>query len=197
MGKSVENQGGAPPPSPGDSELMSRVREGDEAAFEAIVLRWEDLVFNLAMRVIGNREEARDVAQEVFIRLWENPRAWKPEARFTTWLYRVTTNRALNRLRTLKLKSFLSLADYAPDDISSIYPAEAPDAGLIRNEEARRFMREFNRLPPRQRAALHLRYRENLPVAEVAGALVVSLKSAESLIFRGKQTLKKRLRSDA
>ena len=172
------------------------VREGDIAAFEALVRRYEDLVFRLAVRVIGSREEARDVAQEVFISLWENPRAWKASSLFTTWLYRVTTNRALNRLRSLKLKSLLSLSDYEPEELPAADPADAPDAGLIEDEQALHLAREFNRLPPRQRAALHLRYRENLPVAEVARALEVSLKSAESLIFRGKQALRARLRDE-
>jgi len=174
---------------------MLRVIDRDEEGFEILMRRHEDSVFRLAVRILeGNTDEARDVAQEVFIRLWENPHAWKPTALFTTWLYRVTMNRALNRRRMLKLKSIFSLSDvkslgFAQSDNN------APDRQLLQDEAQVRFEYEFNRLPPRQRAALHLRYRENLPVAEVAAAMSVSLKSVESLLSRAKETLRARLRN--
>jgi len=208
---------------------MARVRQHDETAFETLVRRHEDRVFALAFRVLQDKEEARDVAQEVFIGIWENPKAWKPEfhpplllkggrkrgvvgqdplrkgklvgqdsvpARFTTWLYRITMNRALNRRRMLKVKAFLRLSDYDPDDLPIPDPSPTPDEQLDDAERQRVFERAFQRLPPRQRAALHLRYREELPVAEVARALGVSVKSAESLIFRGKAALRERMKGD-
>ena len=196
MSESAEIPEAVPSPYPDDSELMSRVREADEEAFETIVRRYEDRVFNLAMRIIGIREEAREAAQDIFIQLWENPGAWKPSARFTTWLYRVTMNRSLNRLRKMKLKSLLSLSDFEPEGFPATGSTDTPEGGLIRDEETLRFTREFDSLPPRQKAALHLRYMENLSVSEVAAALGTSLKSAESLIFRGKQTLRERLKKD-
>jgi RNA polymerase sigma-70 factor (ECF subfamily) len=185
---------------------MLRIVAGDETAFEILVRRHEDRVYALAYRVLGNGAEARDVAQEVFIKLWENPRAWKsvrrpsvgqafPPALFTTWLYRVTLNRALNRQRMLKLKRWISLknADVDADadaDGQFVDDRPAPDEELIRREEAEHLNRAFQALNSRQKAALHLRYRENLSVKEVAQALGVSAKSAESLIFRGKQGLR-------
>ena len=173
---------------------MMRVREHDEAAFETLMRRHEERVFMLAFRVLGSREEARDLAQELFIALWENPRAWKPTALFTTWLHRVTLNRALNRLRMLKVKLFLRLSDYDPDELPIPDPSPNPEQQVTDAERQQAFEAAFRRLPPRQRAALHLRYREELPVAEVARALGVSLKSAESLIFRGKQALRNEIR---
>ena len=177
-----------------DPELMQRVADGDETAFEILMRRHEDNVFRLAVRILnGNIEEARDVSQEVFIRLWENPRAWKPTALFTTWLYRVTTNRALNRRRAMKLKSFFSLSEMKDEELPAASEADSPVQTSERNEDLTRFEREFNLLPPRQRTALHLRYREEMPVVEVAGALGVSVKSAESLLFRAKKTLREKL----
>jgi RNA polymerase sigma-70 factor (ECF subfamily) len=201
---------------------MARVRQHDDTAFEALVRRHEDRVFALAYRVLQDKEEARDVAQEVFIGIWENPRAWKSvgqtflsvhlplkggiegevvsakkaslPAKFTTWLYRITMNRALNRRRMLKVKAFLRLSDYDPDDLPIPDPSPAPDEQLDDAERQRVFERAFQRLLPRQRAALHLRYREELSVAEVARALGVSVKSAESLIFRGKAALRSKVR---
>ena len=173
---------------------MARVREQDEDAFETLVYRHEDKVFRLAVRIVGNVEEARDIAQDVFIGIWDNPRAWKAKAEFTTWLYRVTFNRSLNRRRALKLKSMLSLSSTTLESEPAAPPAGDPDQVVLKNEETQRFSGELNRLPHRQRAALHLRYREELSVAEVAKSLGVSHKSAESLIFRGKQALRKRLK---
>jgi len=173
---------------------MVRVAEGDETAFEILMRRHEDNVFRLAVRVFGgDADEARDVAQDVFIRLWENPRAWKPTALFSTWLYRVTMNRALNRLRMKHVKSFFSLSDVKEEELPGTTAADAPDRKSMEDEEKIRFEREFNRLPPRQRAALHLRYREELPVEDAAAALGVSVKSMESLLYRAKQTLRARL----
>ncbi|MDP8237933.1 MAG: sigma-70 family RNA polymerase sigma factor [Candidatus Hatepunaea meridiana] len=176
---------------PTDPELMLQVVDGDEKAFEALVQRHEDTVFRLATRILnGNVEEARDVAQDVFIQIWENPRAWKPNALFTTWLYRVTMNRSLNRRRMLKLKSFFSISDIKDEDAILTSKNDTPDKQLEEGENQLQLEREFNRLPARQRVALHLRYREELPVNDVAEAMGVSVKSAESLIFRGKRTLR-------
>jgi len=195
-----------------DEDLMTLVKEHDESAFEVLLHRHEDRIFHLAFRVIEHREDARDVTQEIFIDLWNNPTAWRPKAKFTTWLYRVTFNRALNVRRSIRFKSFFSLsnlfgsqeaADYSlppasrrgikggtSDDLEQLTADDTPELDLTREEEANRFAEEFDRLHPRQRAALHLRYREGLPVSDVAKALGVSIKSAESLIFRGKRRLK-------
>jgi len=176
-------------PEPTDASLMIAVGGGNETAFEMLVRRHEDTVFRLASRILnGNNAEARDVAQEVFIRLWEKPRAWKPTARFTTWLYRVTTNHALNRLRSTKLKSIFSLTDYTSDYFPS--SDETPDQRMTRKEDNVLFEEKFNKLPPRQKAALHLRYREDMSITEVADSLGVSVKSVESLLFRAKKTLR-------
>ncbi|MCF7811337.1 sigma-70 family RNA polymerase sigma factor [bacterium] len=174
---------------PSDASLMKEIINGSEVAFETLMRRHEDSVFWLANRILnGNKEEARDTAQEVFIRLWENPRAWKPTALFTTWLYRVTTNRALNKLRSMKLKSFFSLTDYTSDNFPS--SDETPDERMESKEDEVDFEKKFSKLPARQKAALHLRYREEMSVADVAEALGVSLKSAESLLFRARKTLR-------
>jgi len=173
---------------------MLLVQQNDEKAFEILVLRHEDTVFRLANRIIGNIEEARDVTQEVFIKIWEQPRSWKPTAAFTTWLYRVTMNRALNRQRALKVKSFFRIGELRPEDEPQSH--DTPDSDLMRNEQQVLFEEQFNLLPARQRAALHLRYREELPVKDVAAAIGASVKSVESLLFRAKRTLRTRMKNE-
>ena len=84
-----------------DGELVERWRAGDEVAFESLVRRHERRVFGLALRMLGSREEAEDVAQEVFLNLHRSGHRFRREARFSTFVYRVTVNAALNRRRSL------------------------------------------------------------------------------------------------
>ena len=178
--------------SSSDQELLEAVRDRqNKTAFEFIVRRYEEKVFGLCFRIINSREEAEDIAQEVFIKLWEQPDDWQPAAKFSTWLYKVTTNRCLNRLRFLKFKSFLPFTS----EFDEFYVSDenSPESDLISIEKSKLFQQAFLKLPGRQKAALHLRYWENLPVGEVAEALGVTVKSAESLIYRGKKALGERL----
>jgi RNA polymerase sigma factor (sigma-70 family) len=176
-----------------DPELMLLVQQRDDNGFEILMRRHEDRVFRLAHSIIGQREDARDVAQEVFIKIWESPHAWKPKALFTTWLYRVTMNRALWKKRGLKLKSIIRLSDIEPEQLPITNSRDLPEEHIIHNETIDHLETELHRLPDRQRIALHFRYREELSVKDVAISMGVSLKSAESLIFRAKKTLKERM----
>lgn len=174
--------------SSSDLQLLQVLRDHqDRIAFEIIINRYEEKVFSLCFRMINSREEAEDIAQEIFLKLWENPADWEPVAKFSTWLYKVTTNRCLNQLRFLKLKSFLSINSKKEEYLAS--DESSPEADLLYSEKSIRFQQAFSKLPGRQKAALHLRYWEGLSVKDVANALSVTLKSAESLIYRGKRTL--------
>ena len=175
-----------------DEELASRVRSGDVDAFSVLVQRHEDRIFGLAIRIVGRREEARDVAQEVLLGFWQDPGAWKPSAKFTTWLYRVTSNRAISHLRMRSIKRLLSFSDHDPSDTAED-PSPPPDEAVESADRELAVQAEVKRLPARQIAAVHLRYQEGLSVAEVAESLGVSLKSAESLLFRARETLRQRL----
>ncbi len=173
-----------------DDELMKLVVKKDELAFEVILRRHEDHAFSLAFKIVNDSELARDVTQEVFISIWENPSAWKPNAKFSTWLYRVTYNRSLNSIRSRNLRSFFSFSDPTTDNLDTVPKNPAPDQELIDDENQGIFNSAFDDLPARQRAALHLRYRENLSVGDVAKSLKVTYKSAEALIFRGRKALR-------
>ena len=85
-----------------DAELVARARQGDEAAFEQLVLRHQRYVFNLAYRVLGDSAEAEDATQEAFVRVWRGLSGFRGQAQFTTWLYRIVHNLCLNRLPGLR-----------------------------------------------------------------------------------------------
>lgn len=176
-----------------DEELYRRFTEQDTAAFEELLARYQEPVYRLVFRIIGRSEDARDVTEEVFINIWENPASYKNIAKFSTWLYRVATNRAISFVRLRRFKSLLSFSEHDPTDTYSDDPDDRPDIQTEQTDAAERIGRAMMKLPPRQRAAIHLRYREEMSVAEVAGVMNLSQKSVESLLFRAKQTLRKLL----
>jgi len=176
-----------------DEDLAVQVRKQDEKAFETLLIRHEDRVYHLALLIVGRTEEARDIAQEVFLAFWEDPGAYRPTARFTTWLYRVTSNRSISHLRTRAIRRIFSFSDNDPTETAPD-PEEQADDRVEREERDSSLESEISRLPARQRAALYLRYEEDLPVAEVAASLGISFKSAESLLFRAKTTLREKLK---
>lgn len=185
---------------------MALVRKQNQTAFDVLICRHEEKLYHLAWSIVRNRDDASDIVQDVFLKLWDNPGAWKPkhsiisreQVKFTTWLFRVITNKALNVQRSKKIRSFLSFSsetEYEIIDVAGYQDSEnEPDKELVRQEDSQFFERAFNKLAPKQKAALHLRYRENLSVGEIAKSLDVSYKSAESLLFRGKARLKEFLK---
>jgi len=186
--------GSAPSDPATDEELATRVRDGDREAFGELLHRHEDRVYNLARRIVGRSETARDIAQDVFLAFWQDPHSYRPAARFTTWLYRVTSNRSISHLRSSAIKKLFTFSDYDPGEIA-VADEEGADNRLIQSETALTLEREIARLPARQRAVIHLRYTEGLSVAEAATALGISVRSAESLLYRAKETLRDRLGS--
>lgn len=174
-----------------DEELLKRIAKRDENALELLIDRHEDNVYRLLFRLFGDKEEAQDNTQEIFIFLWENPFAWKPKARFSSWLYRITYNRALNILRSRKIKSFFSIGTSSEKILENL-PTEDPNPHelLIQGERQEKFNRMYNGLAPKLKAALHLKYWEKLSTKEIALSLGVSYRAAESLIFRAKKLLR-------
>ncbi|MBM3327551.1 MAG: sigma-70 family RNA polymerase sigma factor [Calditrichaeota bacterium] len=158
------------------------------------MLRYEERVYRLAYRILLRAEDARDTAQEVFLSIWENPQAYRPTAEFSTWLYRITLNRAIGRWRRRRVGEFLSLSRGGDEIEVESDPDGQPDREAERTELLQSLETEIQHLPVHQRATLHLRYKEDLPVKAIAETLRISEKSAESLLFRAKQTLRARLK---
>lgn len=170
-----------------DEELVARVAAGDRRAYGLLVERHLDRTVTIAVRVLGNRAEAEDVAQEAFLRLWQGAGRFKPGgARFATWFYRVTMNLCLDRKR----RPTAAALDESVDP-----PDTRPDPGAVLEE--RRFAGALAHavadLPERQRAAISLTYDAGLSNAEAAKALDVSVKALETLLVRAKRGLRDRL----
>jgi len=170
-----------------DLALVRRIGAGDGAACAALVDRHLPRILALAGGILGNRAEADDVAQEVFLRVWRHAGRWKPgKARFSTWLHRVTVNLCRDRLRRRR---------EAPLDEAGDPPSPDPsaDALLQRQSVGARVQAAVARLPERQRAAVVLVHFQELGNIEAAAALEVSVEALESLLGRGRRRLRELL----
>lgn len=178
---------------------MRLTAEGDMAAFKQLVEKYQRGVINLAYRFLGSREEAEDIAQEVFLKVYNAAKKYKPEAKFATWLFRITNNACLNELRHRKRVQEIPLEpayEHSERDGTMDVPAPEslrPDTHLEQEERNRVIRESLETLPPNQRMAVILKRFEGLSYQEIAEVLNTSVSAVESLLFRAKQTLKKKL----
>ena len=171
----------------GLSVAMVGVADGDKAAYRLLMDRHLKRCIGLARRMTGNAADAEDVAQDAFLRLWRHADRWQPgRGKFSTWLYKIVVNLCIDRSRR---RSFLPL-EAAGD------PADdRPDAaeGIAKAQTAKMIAAAIARLPERQRAALTLRYYEDIGNIEAAEILAVSVDAIESLLLRARRTLRAEL----
>ena len=185
---------------PSSEDLMARIVKGDAEAFEILVNRHQTSVLNLIYRFIGDRTQAKDLSQEVFIRVWQAAKTYKPEAKFTTWIYRVSTNVCFNELKSARRKKwfqFLRLGDQHEESIEDTFidGSPSPEDLLLAKEQNRQISDALQSLPDNQRMALVLRRYDNLSYTEIAQIIGCSVSAVESLLVRAKRTLQKKLKN--
>ncbi|MDE2181641.1 MAG: RNA polymerase sigma factor [Alphaproteobacteria bacterium] len=170
-----------------DADLVARVGKGDRAAAQVLMARHLPRMLALARRMLPERAEAEDIVQESFLKLWTNAAKWRPgQAKFETWLYRVTLNLCYDRLRK-KPSIGLDAVANMPD------PGPPPDTGLDHAVMATAIEEALATLPDRQKAAIllcHYQERGNVEAAEILG---VSVEALESLLSRGRRSLRTKL----
>jgi RNA polymerase sigma-70 factor (ECF subfamily) len=170
-----------------DAELVAAVAAGDAPSFEQLVKKYERPVLNTIYRYVGDRAAAEDVAQEVFLKVWRRLSTFKRRSTFSTWLYRLVANQCINFRDRRARRRAEPLRDSVPDGRAGLHER-------LERETTSRLVREaVKELPGKQRLALILSKFEGRSYREVAEIIGVSLSSAESLIFRAKQNLKKKL----
>lgn len=181
---------GRPTGEPGedpDLELVRQVGAGDQRACAALVDRHLPKVLGLAGRLLGNRADAEEVAQEVFLRVWRHAGEWRPGgAKFSTWLHRVTFNLCHDRLRRRRETTLDAIGDP---------PSSEPPPGteLQRAAVTARVEAALAQLPDRQREAILLCHYQELGNIEAAEAMEISVSALESLLARGRRRLKELL----
>jgi len=170
-----------------DEKLIADTAKGDGDAFEKLVKRYQRQVLSTAYRYVGDATDAEDLTQEVFIKVWEKAGSFKGRSRFSTWLYRIVVNHCLNYQEKRKRRRTVGLDERIPDEGSGI-------EHRIEMESRARIVKEaVAELPERQRIALILSRFEGHSYAEISQIMKTSLSSVESLIFRAKDNLRKRL----
>ena len=180
-----------------DTQLMIRVQRDDASSFGELLGRNRTLVVNYLSRMVVNRAIAEELAQDVFIRVYRSRRTYEPTAKFSTWLYRITTNVALNHFRDEKRsQNHVSL-----DAQDSVQPKREPqdDAPLIedrlvREVVARQIRHAVRALPPKQRAAVIMHKYNEMDYAQIATVLRCTPSAVKALMFRAYETLRLRLR---
>jgi RNA polymerase sigma-70 factor, ECF subfamily len=173
-----------------DDELMARGAAGDERAFQMLVERWERPVFTFLARMLGSREEAQDVGQETFLRLFRQVGRYQPQGQFRSWLFRIAGNLARSRLRRRKIVRWVAFENPLHD-----LPANDPPVGAALEREALRgtLMKALNELPERQREAVLLRHDLGMSQREIAATLGTTESAVESLLQRGLGALREKL----
>jgi len=178
-------------------DLIQQLRAGDEGAFKLLVANYQDLVFNTAMGVVQNSEDAEDVAQEVFIQVYRSIDQFKGDARLSTWIYRITTTKALDHIRSRKRKKRFAFITslFGPNDELVHEPVDFhhPGVALDRKEQAALLFRMIDQLPENQKVAFTLHKTEELSYQEIADVMQLSVSAVESLLFRARQNLRKLL----
>ena len=177
-----------------DTRLMLDFCAGDKGAFRELVRRNQRIVLNLAYRYLGDRGEGEDVVQEVFIRVHAAAGKYRPSAKFTTWMYRITVNVCLNHLRARRARQSVSVdSDGTDEDTASEIAAkdtEAPSARLEREELEQKVRESMEKLPESQRTAVLLRRFDELSYEEIAEVMQTTVPAVKSLLARARQTLK-------
>jgi RNA polymerase sigma-70 factor (ECF subfamily) len=173
--------------------LVDRCRHGDRTAFARLVAETQVGVYNLAYRVLGHPDEAQDMTQEVYLRVWRALPDFRGDSRFGTWLYRVTVNACLNRRRSLRAQ--LRVVD--DDDALAALPTEEDDpmAATMKKERNDSLWSAVDRLPEKYRLVVSLFYQQQLSYGEIAEMLSLPLGTVKAHLNRARQGLARMLRS--
>lgn len=183
-----------------DAALMLRVKEGDATAFAELVDRHKQAVVNLVARMLNDPSEAEDIAQNVFVQVYRFAGKYEASAKFTTWLFTIARNLCLNELRRRSRRPSESLDALSSEQTGHVpvqfedRRTDSPPDQLLRGELEKKVEQAIAQLPENQRLALLLCRQDELSYEEMAEVLGCSVSATKSLIHRGRETLKQRLK---
>lgn len=172
-----------------DNELAEQAMQGHTEAFSMLVDRYRQKVFRTAMGFLHNTDDAEDLTQEIFIKAWHALRSFDGKSAFSTWLYRISVNKAINQTRKNKLRSIAGINE----EVNHTRDEKSADDSITRKEQKDEIKKAINKLNNKQKKAFVLFYYQELSMKEVAEVLKMSQKAAESLVFRARQSLQKAL----
>lgn len=182
----------------GDSDFIQQLKQHDQGAFKQLVLKYQQMVLNICLGYVRNRDDAWDLAQEVFLDVHIQIDKFRSDAKLSTWIYKIAVNKSLNYIRdNKKAKSNLRLVPNTKNELPEInIPAgkeQQSDYKIENEERKKRLDSAIGSLPQNQQSAFILSKFDDKSYREIAEIMDVSLSSVESLLFRAKQNLQKKL----
>ncbi len=180
-----------------DVQLMLDVKAGDELSFELLLKKYRSPLINFLYRMVKDQAAAEDLAQEVFLRIYRARKEYSPTAKFTTWLFRIATNLALNAIRDGRYRQMQISIDTARDEDEPVIEIAAPesraDDRLIERERNEMIRSAILALPEKQRVAVILHKYQEMDYAQIGKILGCSESALKSLLFRAYETLRVQL----
>ncbi|MCR8657722.1 RNA polymerase sigma factor SigW [Paenibacillus endoradicis] len=180
-----------------ESQLVKLALKGDQAAFAELVELYQEKLYHMAYRMLNNRQEAEDVVQDTFLRVYNNLERYDTTMKFSTWIYRIATNLSIDRLR--KRKPVYSLdaesSDYEGLDGYSMIPSDnrTPESELLISETQQIIHQAIDTLPPKYKSVMILRYIHELSLQEVGDILDMPVTTIKTRVHRGREFLRKKL----
>jgi RNA polymerase sigma-70 factor, ECF subfamily len=178
-----------------ESSWVAASQKGDALAFNRLVLKWERTVYNVALRMLRDREEAAEATQEAFLLAFKNIRRFRKDSKFSTWLYRIALNQCVNRARHRPPRAHFSLDD-ADSGINAAEQLRFPETQsreLIRAERRTKVLDALSHLPPDQRSVVELKFFQELTFEDIAAVLETPISTIKSRLYAGLEMLKIRL----
>lgn len=172
-----------------ENELVEQAMQGRTEAFSVLVDRYRQKVFCTAIGFLHNADDAEDLTQEIFVKAWHALGSFDRKSAFSTWLYRISVNKAINQSRKNKLRAMAGLNE----EVNNTRDDGSADDAITRKEQKEEIKKAINKLSNKQKKAFVLFYYQELSMKEVAEVLKMSQKAAESLVFRARKRLQTEL----
>lgn len=182
-----------------DDQLIANALQGDQKAYEALLVRHNKAIFHVVLKIVRNKEEAQDLVQETFMKAFNALASYRSEYRFSTWLYKIAANCAIDFVRKKRIEA-LSL-DKPIETKDGQVEFEVPDTSwdpeqdLVRKQKLKSIDEAIDSLPAKYREVIIYRHRDDKPYEEIAGILRVPVGTVKARIFRARELLKKKLKS--
>ena len=182
------------------NRIIQKALHGDETAYEALLHRYQNGIFNMVYQMIKNREEAEDLVQETFIKAFHSLSSYNDDYAFSTWLYKIAFNHCIDAIRKKKLKTLpldkpIQLHDgEVQQEIHD--DTHSPEKTLLFTEKKKRIQKSIDSLPERYRIAIVLRHQEERSYEEISEILDIPIGTVKARIFRAREMLKKKLKDD-
>lgn len=182
-----------------DEQLITRALTGDQKAYELLLVRHRKAIFHVVTKIVRNKEEAQDLVQETFMKAFNALASYRSEYRFSTWLYKIAANCAIDFVRKKKIEA-LSL-DRPIETKDGQVEIELPDRtwdperDLVRKQKLRSIDEAIESLPDKYREVIIYRHKDDMSYEEIAGVLETPVGTVKARIFRARELLKKKLRS--